>query len=142
MSKHRGDTAYWKKEADRLFSLYIRQRFTDKNGMVKCSTCDNVSHWRNMDCGHFMSRKHNATRCNDKNAMQQCKSCNSGDKQGKNADGRQYEMGIEINRVFGEGMAEKMINLSRTIQKMNWVDWMVTAEYHRKQLKDNNFMTR
>ena len=41
------------KKLDTVFSLYIRQRYADKNGMVKCCTCSTVKHWKEMDCGLF-----------------------------------------------------------------------------------------
>src|SRR3990167_3449 len=56
-----------KKKADIVFSLYIRQR--DK----RCFTCNSA---KNLQCGHFISRSHNATRYDPENAKAQCVGCN------------------------------------------------------------------
>ncbi len=64
------------KKLDKVFSEYIRQRTANKNGYVSCVTCGKTDHWKNMDAGHFISRKHLSTRWHDQNVQVQCKSCN------------------------------------------------------------------
>jgi len=51
----------WKKEADKVFSRYIRRKYADKNGNVSCITCGVTKHWKEMDCGHYISRNHLST---------------------------------------------------------------------------------
>lgn len=60
---------------DREFSKYIRLVHS-KDGMCECFTCGTVDHWKYMDCGHYMSRKHMLTRWDPENAKPQCKHCN------------------------------------------------------------------
>ena len=62
-------------EADRLFSLYIRQRYAI-NGIAMCVTCARRDHWKNMDCGHYIGRRHIGVRFDDMNAHAQCRMCN------------------------------------------------------------------
>ena len=45
-----------KKEADRVCSLYIRQKDATFDGYVKCFTCGVVKKWQEMDCGHYEDR--------------------------------------------------------------------------------------
>lgn len=64
-----------KKEADKWHSLATRLRFADlKNGewWVKCFTCPNYKPIGQMQCGHFQSRMHNATRYEEENTAPQC----------------------------------------------------------------------
>ena len=35
-----------KKELDKIFSLYIRLRDATPEGLVKCFTCDKISHYK------------------------------------------------------------------------------------------------
>lgn len=63
-------------ELDKVFSLFIRQRTADDNGMVKCFTCQKRSHWKEMDCGHYWSRRYVSTRWDETNCQVQCKGCN------------------------------------------------------------------
>lgn len=67
---------WWKKEADRLCSLYVRQVFADSDGMVACYTCGKKKHWKEMQCGHFVTRANIATRYDLANLRPQEVGCN------------------------------------------------------------------
>lgn len=56
-----------KKDADRVFSLWIRKR--DK----KCVTCGST---QNLQCGHYISRSCNQLRYDEVNCHAQCMPCN------------------------------------------------------------------
>ena len=59
------------KEADRVFSIFIRERDRGK----PCIT--SRKKWReDFQCGHFQSRRHLNTRWYEKNAHSQCPRCN------------------------------------------------------------------
>lgn len=60
---------------DAIFSEYIRKRDA-VNGYVKCITCGGIFHWKDVDCGHYISRKYNSTRYNEINCNAQCRACN------------------------------------------------------------------
>jgi hypothetical protein len=137
----RTDAKYWKGEADRLFSLWIRQRFADGD-YVACATCANVGEWRYMDCGHFRLRKHNSTRCHELNAMAQCPSCNRGDGKGHHANGEQYLMGLSLDAQFGNGTAQSMIELEKKTVKTDWLFWQERAHYFKNLLIENGLKIR
>jgi len=61
---------------DKWFSIFIRLRDSDENGICKCITCNNRSNWRQMDCGHYVKRQHSGTRYHEKNCHAQCRECN------------------------------------------------------------------
>ena len=62
-----------KKELDKWFSLFIRLRDADSNGLVFCFTCGCSKYYkRGMQNGHFQSRKHLATRWDEENCQPQC----------------------------------------------------------------------
>ena len=54
------------RKLDKFFSLYIRQR-NAIDGYVKCVTCNTLKHWKEVDAGHFCSRRHYSTRWNTLN---------------------------------------------------------------------------
>lgn len=70
---------YLIKEADRVFSIVVRQRYANHEGYVKCATCPISYHWTEITCGHFRKRRHMKTRYNIKNAAPQCSFCNGKD---------------------------------------------------------------
>jgi len=63
------------KKLDTVFSIYIRRRYA-VNEIAKCVTCGKEDHWKSLQCGHFMSRKHMSTRWNEDNCQVQCAGCN------------------------------------------------------------------
>ena len=63
------------KKLDTISSQYIRRRYA-KNNISKCVTCGKEDHWKNLQAGHFMSRKHYATRWDPDNVQVQCMGCN------------------------------------------------------------------
>jgi hypothetical protein len=102
----------WKaleKKADEIFSKLIRLRDSDSFGRAKCITCPCIKLTSQMDCGHFMSRKHLSTRWELKNAAAQCKGCN-GPK-----SGMQYEFGLKLDERFGQGTSERMRIKSKNV---------------------------
>lgn len=64
------------KKLDRVFSLYIRLRDAMPNGYVRCISCGKIKMFSDMDCGHFYSRTHMATRFDEDNCHSECKFCN------------------------------------------------------------------
>lgn len=64
------------KKLDRLFSLYIRLRDAMPNGYVRCISCGKIKTFDDVDCGHFYSRTHMATRFDEDNCNAECKFCN------------------------------------------------------------------
>lgn len=65
-----------KKELDRVFSLYIRQKYANEDGTVKCYTCTTIKHWTEMQNGHWIPRNNLATRFSEENCRVQCVGCN------------------------------------------------------------------
>lgn len=64
------------KKLDRIFSLYIRLRDAMPNGYTRCISCGKIKSFEDMDCGHFYSRTHMATRYDEDNCHAECKACN------------------------------------------------------------------
>ena len=60
---------------DKVFSEYIRRKDA-KNDIATCVTCGKKDHWKKLQAGHFMSRKHYATRWDEENVEVQCQACN------------------------------------------------------------------
>lgn len=89
-----------RKKADRLFSLFIRKRDSNENGIGKCITCGRVGHFKEMDCGHYIKRQHLSTRYDEKNCNMQCKRCNAFE-QGMN---EVYKK--EIDKKWGQGISD------------------------------------
>ncbi len=86
----------------RIFSEYSRRKFADANGYIACCSCGKIYHWKNLDCGHYISRTHLYTRYMDINNHAQCKGCNAF-KQGNPIGYRKFLCG-----QYGEGTVKAM----------------------------------
>lgn len=81
---------------DREFSRYIRLRDALPDGTFKCISCGQVKPISQADCGHYVNRKHMATRFDEMNCNAQCIACNRFDE--GNMSG--YRQGLV--RKYGE----------------------------------------
>lgn len=101
-----------KKDADKYYSKATRYRFADKRGdtwYAKCITCEVEKPIKQLQCGHFMSRRHNILRYRDENTAAQCYGCNV------MSQGRQYEFGMAIDTLYGEGTAKSLHEESKQL---------------------------
>ena len=115
-----------KKELDKWFSLFIRLRDATDEGLCQCFTCGKVSHYKSgMQNGHFQSRKHLATRWNQENCQVQCVGCNMF------KAGEQYKFSIALDGKYGEGTAEELELLARTITKVSRIDYEDKISYYK-----------
>lgn len=126
---------YYKARADRLFSLWVRQRDA-VDGVCRCITCNTPHSWRSIHCGHFMSRRHEGTRYHEKNANSQCVHCNTFDQ------GRQYEHGLAIDGKHGRGTARKLNIMAKISCKRSWFDYKIIGNEILEDLKLNNYEIR
>ena len=119
-----------KKKLDTLFSQYIRQRNADHLGRVKCFTCGVKKHWKEQQAGHFQSRSHHSTRWDEVNVQVQCVKCNMF------RQGEQYKFGLYLDQRFGEGTAEELEIRSKTIVKLNRVDYEEAIERYKQKIRE------
>jgi len=118
-----------KKELDKWFSLYIRLRWATKEGLCQCVTCGKVGHYKKMQCGHFQSRRHHATRWNEQNCAVQCVGCNCF------KQGEQFKFSIYLDGKYGEGTAKELEFLSRQITKVSRSDYEENISYYKDLVK-------
>lgn len=118
-----------KSKLDNVFSEYIRKRDSDGDGMVKCVTCGKVMHWKQVDCGHFVSRAKLNTRWDERNASGQCKQCNGF------AGGQQYLHGLALEKRWGKGTADLMFAKSCIIRQMKSADYLWLINEFREKIK-------
>jgi len=65
------------KKADIIFSRYIRGLYADNEGYCKCITCNSDIPATLIQNGHYIKRRHMATRFSVMNCHPQCCTCNN-----------------------------------------------------------------
>ena len=114
-----------KKELDKWFSLYIRLREATSQGIAQCFTCGKIDHYKKLQCGHFQSRRHHATRWNESNCQVQCVKCNMFEQ------GEQWKFGLNINAKYGEGTSKELEFLAKTSIKKMRVEYEEDIRYYK-----------
>lgn len=117
------------KKLDAIFSEYIRRKHADKNGIVKCYTCNKKAYWKGegMQNGHFISRSSRILRWREDNCRPQCYACNC------MRYGQAYIFGANLNKEFGFNKAEELLIESKKIIKQSDQDLLdLIDEYKEK----------
>ena len=116
-----------KAKAVKYFSEYIRL-WDSTNGIGSCITCGKIGHYKEMHCGHFMSRRYESTRYDEKNCAMQCPACNTFNQ------GRQFEFGLAIDQIYGQGTAANLLQKSQMLCKRNQYDYESIAQEFKDKL--------
>lgn len=75
-SRKEGRVKFLKDKAWRLFSKYIRLKYADKSGKVRCVTCGKVDDWKNMQAAHLVQGRGNAILFDERGVYPCCYRCN------------------------------------------------------------------
>lgn len=125
------------KKLDAALSKYIRSSNADDAGLVECFTCGKRNNWKyETDAGHFQTRSKYSTRWlydpdnGLVNIMPQCKHCNLTN------GGQQYIFGKRLDSIFGEGSAEKVVDLGNTLRKYTTGEIVELRKKYEELLKE------
>jgi 5-methylcytosine-specific restriction endonuclease McrA len=110
---------------DNIFSQYIRLRYS-KNEISECVTCGKQDHWKKLQAGHFVSRKHYATRWDEDNVQVQCSGCNVF------RYGEQYL----FSKYLGVDLSEELLIKSRKIQKFSDNELLEMIELYTEKVNN------
>ena len=126
MPKKKKTVSQLRKQLDKYFSLYVRLSNADQYGMCTCFTCGAKKHWKEIQAGHFMSRKHTATTWNLDNVKPQCVKCNM------------YSQGEQFKFAQNLGMkkANQMQKLSQTTAKFTYSEIVWYIENYKEKVKE------
>lgn len=117
------DKKLWK-----VFSLYIRRRDANEDGICKCFTCNYHAHYSKMDCGHGIPRQHWGTRYSEKNNHAQCKRCNGFE------GGKREVYKNEVNKRYGEHTWDLLELASRKANKFSQFEIDALEKYYKAEL--------
>ena len=120
-------------DLDAVMSLYIRNKYANNKGLVKCYTCTAVLPIKEIHCGHYVKRGHKATRFLESNLRPQCPSCN----QDHNYDEMPYTNALESETtgITAElrGLAKGTYKATRSQLKMQLIEYRIKLEILKKR---------
>ena len=115
---------------DKAFSEYIRLRDADEKGYCRCISCGKVRHWKEMDAGHYVNRKHMSLRYNESNVHAQCKACNRYDE--GNVSG--YTLGLI--KKYGKQIIERLNVAKNQVNKIDEFQAQLMLDWYRSKVKE------
>lgn len=118
----------WKAKLDTVFADYIRQR-DGVNGKGQCISCGEIFPIKDLDAGHFRSRRSNSTRYDERNVALQCRRCN------RFNSGESYQFGLALDEKYGEGTALELLKKSHEIKKFTVDELKDLFQYYQERLK-------
>ena len=113
------------KRLDTLVSQYVRYKDSDRYGKVSCYTCGARYHWKDVDCGHFISRKYQGTRWDLQNLRVQC--LTKGHKVGE----------VDISEVRKGDIVPSMLGDTKVVGVMKFMSPIVRIEYEGGVIKSS-----
>ena len=113
------------KKLDTVFSQYIRLSNADNNGYCTCVTCNKTFFWKEIQAGHFMSRKHYSTRWDERNVKPQCVRCNIYNQ----GEGYLYSL------YLGDKLSKKLLYESRELRKFTNIELEEMIKDYSDRLK-------
>jgi hypothetical protein len=111
------------KNLDTIFSIYIRRKDAI-NDIATCVTCGKKDHYKNLQCGHFMSRSNYSTRWEENNVGVQCYGCNI------SRSGEQYK----FSQYLGDMLSNEMFVKSKQTVKFADEDLINLIKYYTEKV--------
>jgi len=119
------------KEADDIFSTFIRLRDSDEKGIVRCFICSAPLPWRQSQNMHFIDRDQMPTRYSEINCHAGCGLCNCFDMDHKN----KYEVKMVV--LYGASQVEALyLKAKRSLQKFMRFELEELIEFYSLKVKE------
>lgn len=130
MKKKTKTPSQLKKKTDELFSKYIRLKYSDEDGNLTCYTCDKFLHWKEAQCGHYITRGCLELRWEEENNRPQCVGCNVFKK------GNYTEYSRRLIKEKGPDVLEVLNRRKNLTKIMKRADYEILIEDLTLKLKD------
>lgn len=117
--------------ARKAMSQYIRQKYADRNGYVKCVSCGKVDHWKEMDAGHFRSKGNGSgTEFVEENVHPQCVNCNR-----FIAEDAKIRYTTFMIDTYGREKIEELEAQARQVSRRRVHDYLCIEAYYKERLE-------
>jgi len=114
---------------DKVFSEYVRLRDSDANGFVRCISCGGIHHWKQVDNGHYVNRKHLSTRWHEKNCNGQCRACNRFD------EGNMIGYHRGLVKKYGENVIQELDVMRHQTSKLSDFEGQLLINDYQNKVK-------
>lgn len=120
---------FYKQKAWNAFSKYIRLHCVVANEYGHCYTCGLLTHYKDLQAGHWIEGHSNMVYINEDYVRPQCRGCNIFKK------GNLGEFRDRIRKELGNERVDDLILQSRQIRKLTAQDYIDLYEKYVRLLK-------
>lgn len=113
-------------KADKLFSVYIRKKNADKDGLVKCYICGTPIPWVEAHLMHYVKRDNKKLRYSEQNCHAGCYTCNCSN------DGNLVEYREKLVKEFGEFNVKLLENTKS--DRLDRYDLITKIEFWKNEI--------
>ncbi len=115
-------------KAWKVFSEYVRRKDADESGRVQCFTCENTTHYKEANAGHYF---HGKLDFDERNVRVQCVGCNL------YRSGNLAYYGVKLARMIGTDGMEQLRLDANTI-RYTCEDLEMFIQIYSSKLKELN----
>lgn len=115
---------WYVKKLDKVFSEWLRKSYANDFGMATCYTCGKFAHYKDLQCGHYISRGHMATRWDENNCRVQCPGCNVF------KNGNYTEYAHRLLKEIGEEKLDALMEKKKEIKQWSIAELKEKIEYY------------
>lgn len=119
-----------KRKLDEIFSIYIRLRDSNSNGIIMCYCCGKPLPWRKSENMHFIPRQHMSLRFNEVNCHAGCTRCNH------YLNGNIEMYTLNLQKEYGEDIVEKLTIARNQTNKMSVFEYQVMINFYKKKVQE------
>lgn len=125
-----------KKRLDDIFSLYIRYKYCNNEGLVQCYTCGVHKPVRGglingIHLGHYWSRKETSTRWCEDNTRPQCYRCNC-----KNPSQALPIFGQRLRKELGDNAFDLLEIKAKSTYKLTTFEYQVYIDQYTEKVNE------
>jgi len=134
MAKKKKTIAQEVEAAARLLQKLVRLKAANDNGLCQCVSCGNWHHWKDMQGGHFISRRYTRWKLAEENVHSQCVGCNGFGMKFGNAEAAYTAWMIDF---YGRDLVDEMLATKHETKKYTRQEVAELVEDWKAQIKDH-----
>ena len=115
---------------DNVYSKYKKLSNLSKEGYIRCFTCRGFFSYRQIDCGHFVSRIYMNTRYMEENTQPQCQKCN------RFLEGRKDVYALNLQKKYGADILQKLNDKKNEIRQFTITELQEMIASYKQKLKE------
>jgi Bacteriophage Lambda NinG protein. len=121
-----------------IVSIYIRLKYSNKDGIVQCVTCPSRGHWQDFDSGHFLKgRSLSISNLLDERGQHpQCQTCN------RVNDGAPKQYEAFMLKQYGQEVVDELRMNRRKVTKITSAELRDFIQAYRQKVKTLRFERR